>query len=238
MKNIIRSIHYILIRLFFSRKGNVNPKNNILIIAPHPDDEVIGCGGLIARLVREGRPPHIIIMTGGENSHKGCCDTNKQDILKARRNLTREALKILGLPQSNIHELDYHDGNINMNDIQTDALKILIDRLVPDSVFIPHWGEGWPDHVNTARIVKDLLPSDTEIWEYCVWMWYYNVWRGLDWENAATLSMNPDEHSLKLKAMDAYTTPLAPCGKPWSGVLPRIFIKANQWDKELYFKVR
>lgn len=219
------------------RKVPVLP-NNVLIVAPHPDDEVIGCGGLIARLVREGRPPHVIIMTGGESSHKGCCDTSKHDILKARRNLTREALKILGLPQSHIHELDYRDGNINMNDIQTDALKILIGRLAPDSVFIPHWGEGWPDHVNTARIVKDILPADTEIWEYCVWMWYYNVWRGLDWKNAATLSMTPEEHSMKLKAMDAYTTPLAPCGKPWSGVLPHIFLKANQWNKELYFKVR
>jgi hypothetical protein len=68
-------------------------------------------------------------------------------------------------------------------------------------------------------------------------MWYYNVWRGLDWKNAFRLNMNDDEHERKLKAMDAYVKPLAPCGKPWSGVLPKLFVEANRWNKELYFKV-
>lgn len=211
---------------------------SILIIAPHPDDEVIGCGGLIARLVREGNAPHIIVMTSGEASHHGCCDTPDGEIIHARRQLTRNAFTILGVPEENLHELNFPDGGISEDSEELTPLKNLLQKLDPDSILVPHWGEGWPDHVTTARIVKDILPSDTEIWEYCVWMWYYNVWRGLDWKNAATLSMTPEEHSMKLKAMDAYTTPLAPCGKPWSGVLPRIFLKANQWNKELYFKVR
>lgn len=211
---------------------------NSVIIAPHPDDEVIGCGGLIARLVKEGNIPHIIIMTGGEGSHDGCCATPKEEITAARRRLTRNALAILGVPESNLHELDYPDGGINEELPQTELLKALLSDLRPDSVFVPHWGEGWSDHVETARIVKELVPTGTEVWEYCVWMWYYNVWRGLDWKNAAVLKMTPEEHRLKLKAVDAYIKPLAPCGHPWSGVLPKLFIKANSWDKELYFKVK
>lgn len=209
-----------------------------VIIAPHPDDEVIGCGGLIARFVAEGRTPHIVIMTGGEGSHNGCCSTSEEEITTARRRLTRKALDILGVPESNIHELDFPDGGIDKTLPQIERLKTILSRLKPDSVFVPHWGEGWNDHVKTAQIVNKLVAAGTEVWEYCVWMWYYNVWRGLDWKNAAILRMTSEEHRLKLKAMDAYIKPLAPCGNPWSGVLPKLFIEANQWDKELYFKVK
>lgn len=211
---------------------------SILIIAPHPDDEVIGCGGLISRLVGEGNTPHIIVMTRGEASHHGCCDTPDGEIIHARRQLTRNALTILGVPEDNLHELNFPDGGITENCGELERLKVLLKKLAPNSILVPHWGEGWPDHVNTSRIVKGLLPSDTKIWEYCVWMWYYNVWRGLDWKNATILEMTPHEHELKLRAIDAYTQPLAPCGKPWSGVLSEVFLNANRWSKELYFKVK
>lgn len=237
IKYIIRRLHISYLRLL-SNNVSIRPTDITLIVAPHPDDEVIGCGGLIARMVNEGNIPHIIVMTGGEGSHNGCCDTGKGDIVNARRKLTRNALAILGVPESHIHELDFPDGGISSSHPQTQRLKELIENVNPRTVLVPHWGEGWPDHIKTAEIVKGILQSGTEIWEYCVWMWYYNVWRGLDWRNGATLSMTQQEHDLKLRAMAAYTTPLAPCGKPWSGVLPPLFIKANQWDKELYFKVR
>lgn len=239
MKNLIRKIHLCFLHLgCLLSKPIDNFNGNLLIIAPHPDDEVIGCGGMIARLVAEGRAPHVIIMTGGEGSHHGCCNVLKSDIIKARRGLTRNALEILGVPEKNIHELDFPDGGISEGCDQMVILSELIERLNPDTVFVPHWGEGWSDHVKTAEIVEKLVPEATAVWEYCVWMWYYNVFRGLDWKNAAVLQMTSQEHSLKLRAMDAYISPLAPCGHPWSGVLPPLFVKANQWNKELYFRVR
>lgn len=235
MKYILRLCHIIYIRLFSYKSPIVNILKKAIIVAPHPDDEVIGCGGLISRLVAEGNAPHIIVMTGGEGSHRGCCNVSGVEIKSARRMLTRDALSILGVPIENIHELNYPDGGISSEHPQTEKLKMLIDEIKPDSVFVPHWGEGWPDHVKTAEIVKSIVPDGTTIYEYCVWMWYYNVWRGLDWKNAAALRMTPEEHILKLRAMDAYTKPLAPCGNPWSGVLPPLFLKAHQANTELYF---
>lgn len=238
IKDIIRKLHTLYLKTSSNRCRVFNILNQAVIIAPHPDDEVIGCGGLIARLVAEGSAPHIIIMTGGEGSHKGCCSTASEDIINARRVLTRKALAILGVPMSNIHELNFPDGGIDLNHNEKAKLKALIDELSPDSVYVPHWGEGWSDHVKTAEIVKNIVPAETDVWEYCVWMWYYNVWRGLDWKNATVLKMTSYEHRLKLQAIDTYIKPLAPCGNPWSGVLPEVFVRANQWDKELYFKTR
>lgn len=236
IKNIFRRLHVFYLQAASIWKTTVHPKSSVLIVAPHPDDEVIGCGGLIARLVKEGNAPHIVVMTGGEGAHKGCCSISKADIIKNRRQLTRNAMSILGVPDTHIHELNFPDGGISADHGQVEDLKRLIEDLKPQSIFVPHWGEGWSDHVKTAEIVKKLAPASAEIWEYCVWMWYYNIWRGLDWKNAAVLRMTSGEHSQKLKAMDAYIRPLAPCGNPWSGVLPKIFVEANKSNIELYFK--
>lgn len=238
IKKLFRIIHIRSIRLFSGVcRQAILTKGKIMIIAPHPDDEVIGCGGLIARLAAEGNAPHIVVMTGGEGSHRGCCDVSGEEIIRSRRSLTRRAFDILGVPESNLHELNYPDGGIAEENLQTEALVRLIAEIGPDAILVPHWGEGWPDHVKTAEIVKRHAPANAEIWEYCVWMWYYNVW-GLDWKNACVLKMSKGEHGSKLAAMDAYIEPLAPCGRPWSGLLPKVFVKANRWNRELYFKTR
>lgn len=206
------------------------------IIAPHPDDEVLGCGGLITRLAEKGNAPHVIIMTGGENSHHGCCTLSKEDIVQARHRLTIQAAELLGVPTTHIHCLHYPDGEITLaNTEKTVKLRTLLQELGCDAVFIPHWGEGWSDHTRTAQIIKKMNLDNVELYEYCVWMWYYNIWR-LDWPNARQLRMTDHECSLKRKAVDKYVIPLAPCGRPWSGKLPGIFLKANRWNRELYFK--
>lgn len=238
IKDLIRHLHISFLRFNSRLKSQVEPKGKVLIVAPHPDDEVIGCGGLIARLVEEGRTPQIIVMTGGDGSHNGCCQIAKELLVKARRELTRNALSILGVPENYLHELDFPDGGIDNTLPQIEQLKTLLSELKPDSIFVPHWGEGWSDHVRTAQIIRELAPTDVSIWEYCVWVWYYNVWRDIDWGNAAVLSLTSVEQELKHKAMDAYIIPLAPCGNPWSGVLPKMFIEANSGIKELYFKNR
>ena len=239
IKEYIRSVRIEYIHSRLRKTSALHIQGQTVIIAPHPDDEVLGCGGLIARLVQEGLPPHVIIMTGGEQSHNGCCNISGKEIIQNRHKLTLNAMEILGIPSSKVYCLNFHDGGIAMTDSETMNLSRLINSLQPDIVLIPHPKEGWSDHVNTGSIVKELVAGSENIslYEYCVWFWYYNSW-AIDWANAWLLKMTDHEHRLKLEAIDAYITPLAPCGNPWSGVLPRIFVKANRWNKELYFKVQ
>ena len=211
---------------------------SVLILAPHPDDEVFGCGGLIARLTAEGKRTHIIVMTGGGASHRECCDVAAADVIAARRELTLKAAKELGLSSEYIHFLDFEDGHIGKRP-ESEVLKLrsLIATIKPDTVFVPHCGEGWPDHLAVRELGLDLVPESTVIFEYCVWMWYYRQ-KHLDWSKATKLKMTQKEHSQKLSAITAYTTACAPCGKPWVGVLPKLFVKANSTDTELYFRLR
>ena len=238
MKSFIRYIRLFILHFLNSYRSQLELSENTVIIAPHPDDEVIGCAGLIQTLIERDTPPHVIILTGGEGSHRGCCDISAEDIIKARHQLTLKAAEILGLPQSHIHCLHYPDGAVDFAHSETEKLKILLEELSPKAIFLPHNGEGWNDHVRVAGIIKKLIKQHlVDVYEYCVWMWYYNVWN-LDYNNARILKMTPAQHQRKLKAIEQYVTPLAPCGKPWSGVLPKAFLKAARWNKELYFKTR
>ncbi len=238
MKSLIRYIRIFILHFLNSNRPLLQLSDKTVIIAPHPDDEVIGCAGLIQALVEHGTPPHVIILTGGEGSHRGCCNTPQETIIAERHQLTIKAAKTLSLPLSNIHCLEYPDGGVAFAHAETEKLKSLLHLLSPNALFVPHSGEGWSDHTSVLGIAKELMKCHVvNIYEYCVWMWYYNVWK-LDNKNARILKMTPAQHQRKLQAIEEYTKPLAPCGKPWSGVLPKAFLKAARWNKELYFRVK
>lgn len=239
MKDFIRRIRILLIRLLFRNLVELVTFDKVLIVAPHPDDEVLGCSGLIQRLLSEGKQVDVVILSGGGKSHAGCCQIDESTLIESRRNLSRKAAKIFSLPLENLHFLDYPDGSITIDCPETDRLKELIDTLQPDAIFVPHKGEGWSDHLEAGRIVQKLVGemADVLLYEYCVWFWYYNVWN-IDRKKAFVLTMTEEELSRKNEAIDAYIKPKAPCGKPWSGVLPPVFVWANRWRKELYFRIK
>lgn len=240
LKEILRKLRVNIVRCTANvRAKDVETGTSLLFIAPHPDDEVIGCAGLIQRSLKKGKDVYIAILTGGEGSHKGCCQIAPQELIDKRRGLASKINKELGVASENLFFLDYPDGSIKYELQETDRLNRLIKQICPDSILIPHAGEGWNDHIQAGNIVKRLTidNTDIQIYEYCVWFWYYNTWK-IDWKNAQLLTMTKEELSRKNDAINQYIYPKAPCGKPWSGTLPETFIKANRWNKELYFKIR
>jgi hypothetical protein len=71
---------------------------NCLVLAPHPDDESLGCGGLIARCCIESRPPVVVILTDGSGSHPGSQDYPPQKLAALREQEVARATQALGLP--------------------------------------------------------------------------------------------------------------------------------------------
>ena len=73
IKSLFKIYHYIqggvlrIVARFCSKQLDISGYDKVLIISPHPDDEVIGCAGLIQALGERGTPPHVIIMTGVRN---------------------------------------------------------------------------------------------------------------------------------------------------------------------------
>lgn len=120
-------------------------EENILIVAAHPDDEVLGCGGTIARLSDEGANINVLFLADGvgargkpgELAHPEC---------KARRNASRAACGILGanLPLY----LDFPDNRLDtvpLLDVARSLEKIIAD-LKPQMIFTHHAGDLNVDH--------------------------------------------------------------------------------------------
>ena len=240
MKDLLRLLRVYIIRSFaLIRAKKLELSNRILIVAPHPDDEVIGCSGLIQQAIIEEKEIFVCILTGGEGSHRNCCNIKAQDLIDNRRKLAKSIDGELGIPDNHLFFLNFPDGDIvsKVNDYL--ELERVISEIQPDSIYIPHQkGEGWSDHIQAGNIVKSIIAnSPIALYEYCVWFWYYNVWN-LNWRQSFLLKMNKLSSLKKTNSIDNYTRPLAPCGKPYSGVLPKLFIKANKWNNELYFKLK
>jgi LmbE family N-acetylglucosaminyl deacetylase len=220
----------------------------MVIIAPHPDDEIFGCAGLIALVLRQKQQVHVVILTGGGDSHRGCCDVDCERIASMRRSLALNAAGKMGLPKENVIFLDWPDGRIpHSGDVTVSAnvaeLKGIIERLRPDALFTPHPFEGWSDHIAAEEITRAALERSSiqcsKLFHYCVWFWFSMPFlKALkcNWKKAMTLPID-EVYDQKQAAMNEYIVPCAPCGKPWSGVLPREFLWAHKWRYELCFEV-
>jgi LmbE family N-acetylglucosaminyl deacetylase len=82
-----------------------------LILAPHPDDESLGCGGLIAACCQAGRPPIVAMLTDGGMSHPGSKAFPRARLVRLREDEARDAASALGLAQDRLMFLREPDTN-------------------------------------------------------------------------------------------------------------------------------
>lgn len=236
IKDVVRRFRIASLRQKGCGLADFESTGNVLILAPHPDDEAIGCGGLISRLCEAGSAPHVAILSGGGKSLPDSLGLTEETVISERRKLSLNSAKALGLPSDHVHFFDFKDGSISPDSSETERLKSLIENLKPTKILVPHNGEGWPDHLAARNIGLKLAPQDAQVWEYCVWFWYYNSKPG-DWSKARKITMSAVEHAKKNAAIDAYVLPEAKLGYPWSGNLPKIFVEANRGNVELYIRI-
>lgn len=219
-----------------------------LILAPHPDDEIFGCGGIIAKSVNDGQKSKILFLSEGEASHKVCCNKSADQVGIRRKALANEIAEIIGLSASRLHFLSLKDGAFphkGQEAFKRTATLIanVIGNELPEAVFCPHPFEGWADHIAAAELTVaaiNMLPLESrpKIYYYCVWFWFSmplsRVFH-VKWRNARLLDITP-YLGVKKKTMRTYLDALAPCGNPWVGKLPLELLRAFEWNKELYFK--
>ena len=92
--------------------GNLNDvigSGSCLILAPHPDDETLGCGGLIAMCAAAHRMPLVAVLTDGAGSHPNSRDYPPARLRDVRANEVREAVACLGLPPDRLVLLNQPD---------------------------------------------------------------------------------------------------------------------------------
>tara|TARA_B100000963_G_C22633635_1_gene676329 strand:- start:4129 stop:4827 length:699 start_codon:yes stop_codon:yes gene_type:complete len=157
----------------------VNNFGRVLILAAHADDETLGCGGTISKLISEGLSCHIHIVTGiGESTHP---IFTKQKIENIREEF-KKAIKHIGSPK-------FSFGNLPaamLNDISTykinKEVKDILEKSNPNTIFMPSRNDLHLDHKiinyalkvaarpylknnqNLKSIIEYEVPSETNIY--------------------------------------------------------------------------
>ncbi|PUB17846.1 PIG-L deacetylase family protein [Paenisporosarcina sp. OV554] len=142
----------IILKRFYS--GNLpitqlEHKQNVVVFAPHVDDETIGLGGTIKKYTDQQTKVHVVNVTDGGKSNRHV--NNLSEIRKQELKLIQP---ILGI--SSLTFLDYPDGQVNQIKSSEDFIKVL-EELKPDIVYTTSFIDAHTDHTATAHLLADAL---------------------------------------------------------------------------------
>ncbi len=123
------------------------------MLSPHPDDETIGCGLLIAEKANRGIPVAVAVATDGRGGwFSPMTRPAPRDIAEVRHREWHRALDVLAVPQANRVELGIADGELtNYEDEVADRIGDLFRSVRPSQVFVTSSGDPHPDHRTLAR---------------------------------------------------------------------------------------
>ena len=125
------------------------PAQSVLVLAPHPDDEVFGCGGAIAQHVRSGQPVCVVVLTDG---------ALYADV-EVRQQESRAAAQVLGYGAPEFW--GFPDGGLSYSDELAQRLADRIAQCGADLVYAPSPWENHPDHRQAQLLATEAVRRST-----------------------------------------------------------------------------
>ena len=193
-----------------------------VIIAPHPDDEVLGSGGLLQGLAALGRPIQLISVTDGSASHPGSQRWPVERLSVVRPQESAQALHRLGLP---LHSLKWLRAGFTDSKVATQETQLseFIQRhLKPTDVVFATWCEdGHSDHEAVGRAsAKAAQAVGATVYELPIWTWHWASPEDslVPWHRARKVLLTPEEVARKRHAIHAFASQLE--GDPQIGLPP------------------
>lgn len=158
---------------------SVQTWGHTVVIAPHPDDESLGCGGAIALLRRFGCPVRALMVSDGTRSHPNSPSYPAPRLRDVREAEAVAALSILGVEQNDIIFLRYGDCAVPF--AGDPAFAEAVDRCAnaltsfgAQTVLVPWRRDPHRDHQATWQIVDAVvaaMPTPPRVLEYPIWVW-------------------------------------------------------------------
>jgi LmbE family N-acetylglucosaminyl deacetylase len=197
--------------------ASVTGPRTAVVVAAHPDDEVLGCGGTIARMADEGWQVHVLILAEGATSRDERRDrSSKSAELSALAACAQRAAAILGAASVELH--DFPDNRMDGVEL-LDVVKLIESRLAlhrPERVLTHHRGDVNIDHavIHDAVLVACRPQPGTCVRE----LLYFEVASSTEWRGAhSAAAFCPNLFvdigstlSRKLEALAAYASEMRP----------------------------
>jgi LmbE family N-acetylglucosaminyl deacetylase len=182
-----------------------------VVVSPHPDDDVLGAGGLLRRLANAGTNLTLIGVTSGEASHPRSMMVTPTGLARRREAESRTAYRRLGI-DPHTERLGIPDGQVAGHaDVLTGAIA---EHLEPGTWCVAPWrADGHPDHDAAGRAAESACAaSGSHLVSYLVWTWH---WASPDddrvpWSRAARLVLGPVDQWRKRRAVAAYDSQIRP----------------------------
>jgi len=224
LRNLFVQISLLWIKV--TARQTVITCNDILVLSPHPDDEIIGLGGFIVKVLGGGGKVHIVYLTDGESS---CSFSDEERVKQERFVLTNNVLSELKIPHEQVFRLHQKDGGVPQKGDKSfselvDQIAEIIEETKPDAVFATHFLDRHLDHVACSELAKEAVEKanhKSSLWFYWVWTWHFLLpWQLFKTRKAQKIDIS-SQFKNKKELMDLYLIPKSPINIPWSGNLPK-----------------
>jgi LmbE family N-acetylglucosaminyl deacetylase len=192
----------------------------VVVVAPHPDDEVLGTGGLLLQLARRGVRIDVVAVTDGEGSHPHSPTFGPADIVGLRVAELAEAYDVLGLGvgpgEVTRHRLGLPDGAVTAHrHAVTTALRDLLAGWAPSGLWCvaPWEHDGHPDHDAAGLAARQAAAAcGVRLVPYLVWAWHWSRPGDpqLPWDRVRVLTLDEPDRRRKRAAVDRFTSQLTP----------------------------
>ena len=214
-----------------------------LVLAPHPDDETLGCGATIMRKLAAGTPVQVIIAADGNWYRSGKLSVDA--VNEMREEEARRACAILGLPGENITFLRFEDRRLaDHRGRLRDRLFDIFDTMNPEEIFVSSIIDNHPDHRVLAELGRELAQARRDrfpvLYEYPIWFWDPRIWRV-----ARLLELRPwivrteEFRTRKREAIAAYRSQVTnSLSETRRAPLRKGFLRQFLQPEEIFFEVR
>jgi LmbE family N-acetylglucosaminyl deacetylase len=186
----------------------------LIVVAPHPDDETLGAGGLIASYARCLRPVIVVSVTDGEAADPGWAG-----LRAIRRAELRRALSLLS-PQMILHtRLGLADGHVARH--EQSLRRHLLSLVRPGAILVaPYERDGHCDHDAVGRVCRQVAAEcELRLARYPIWAWHQldsSALRGANW---GRYELSPEARVAKASALNAFKSQMRPRAR--QAVVPR-----------------
>lgn len=198
-------------------------KKTVLVIAAHPDDEILGCGASMACHALRGDDVHVLILAEGATSRDLSRDRGKcSGELAGLAIAARKAGEIVGARSVTLH--DFPDNRMDSLDL-LDIVKVVeshIDKIRPTIVYTHHSGDVNVDHLQTHRaVVTACRPQPGHPVHTLL---FFEIPSSTEWQthgSSAPFVPNwfvdvSDTLAKKIEALDVYSVEMRPWPHPRS----------------------
>ena len=220
----------------------------IVVLAPHPDDESLGCGGLLAAAARHGVPCRVVLISDGSKSHPHSRTWPAPKLADLRRDEMIAALRTLGLDESCLVSLDFADGSVPHHGtamtVAAELVATLCDEVKASALFATWQEDPHHDHQATAAIAQravDMAARKIVHYAYPIWAWTRPATDLIDDTKLSTARFPVGDHlAIKQAAVDCHRSQLGQIidDDPSGFVLQETFVKRLLSPHEIYFRVR